>query len=195
MWISIYLKMDQIQFNYSMKNIGIQPKNQYLRSLINKTESVVHRMRWKTYFNLNGENRTNNQKTFGLPSNKCAPPIKEMKEFEDDLVALISNISFRNVNDPFLNKINQDLKKVNSSKNVFVFADKTKNIYETSPKNYTKLLTENITKSNKICDSNVLDDINEELRDISNHLSISNRINIMAKQNAFITVKDHKENN
>jgi hypothetical protein len=175
-----------------MKNIGIPSRNQYLRNLIDKTEKVVHRMRWKAHFYLNDNNRLEKNETFGLPSNKCAPPIKEMKEFEDDLVQLISKITFREVNDPFLDKVDEDIKKVNSSENIFVFADKTTNIYETSPENYNKLLTENITTSYKTSNNNVNDDINEELRDISNHLSVGNRLDVMAKRNAFVTVKDHK---
>ena len=189
-----YLKMHKVQFNYSMKNIGIPSRNQYLRNLIDKTEKVVHRMRWKAHFYLNDNNRLENDETFGLPSNKCALPIKEMKEFEDDLVQLISKITFRDVNHPFLDKVDEDIKKVNSSENIFVFADKTTNIYETSPENYNKLLTENITTSYKTSNNNVNDDINEELRDISNHLSVGNRLDVMAKRNAFVTVKDHKDN-
>ncbi len=47
-----------------------------------------------------------------------------MKEFEEDLLSLISNITFRDVNDPFLKKFDEDIKKVNSSKNVFVLLTK-----------------------------------------------------------------------
>jgi hypothetical protein len=117
-----------------------------------------------------------------------------MKGFEEDLIKLISDVSFRNVNDPFLKQVNEDIKNVNSSKNVFVFADKTTNVYETDPESYRKLLTENITKTYKIGNSNITDDINEELRDITNNLSIGNRVDVMAKRDAFITIKDHKEN-
>ena len=90
-----------------------------------------------------------------------------MKEFEEDLVSLISKITFRDVNDPFLKNVEEDLMKVNSSKDIFVFADKTPNINETSPENYKKLMRENITKSFKISDNKVTDNINQELRDIS----------------------------
>ena len=55
-------------------------------------------------------------------------------------------------------------------------------------------MRENITKSYKISDSKVTDHINQELRDISHQHSISNRIDIMSKPNAFVTLKDHKEN-
>ena len=83
-------------------------------------------MRWKAYFYLHGEKRMKNDYgKFSLKSNKTAPQIKEMKGFEDDLINLISNVSFRNVNDSFLDKIDKDLKKVNSSKKFYVFANKS----------------------------------------------------------------------
>ena len=103
--------MHRVQFNYSMKNIGIPSRNQYLRNLIDKTKHVVHRMRWKAHFYLRGENRVEENNNYGLRSNKCAPPIKEMRDFEEDLMNLISNITFRNVNDPFLKRVEEDLKK------------------------------------------------------------------------------------
>jgi hypothetical protein len=68
------------------------------------------------------------------------------------------------------------------------------NVYETDPESYKKLLTENITKTYKIGNSNITDDINEELQDITNNPSIRNRADVMAKRNAFITIEDHKEN-
>ena len=127
-------KMNKIQLNYSLKNIGLPTQNQYRRSLLQKVESVTQRMRWKAYFYLNGEKRT--EKCFyGLPSNKNAPPVSELKAFEDDIVKLVQNVSFRTINDPFLNTVNKDLRNITSSKNMYVFADKTKNIYEVPPPN------------------------------------------------------------
>ena len=149
-------------------------------------------MRWKAYFYLNGENRTEKTGNFGLPSNKAAPAIKEMKQFEEDLVNLITNISFREVNDPFLEKVDNDVKKVLPI--TFLFSPIRQQTFTKLPRITKKLLNENITKSYKISKSNIVHDINEELRDISNHLSIGNRIDRMPKQNAFVTVKDHKEN-
>ena len=80
------------------------------------------------------------------------------------------------------------MRKVNDSKNIFVFA------YEMSPDQYKKLLRDTITKSCKTCNDEVVyDEINEELRDICKHFSIGNRINTMTTKDAFITIKDHKE--
>ena len=38
------------------------------------------------------------------------------------------------------------------------------------------------------------DDINEELRNISSNLYIGNRLHVMAETEAFISLKDHKDN-
>ena len=40
----------------------------------------------------------------------------------------------------------------------------------------------------------MIDDINSELQTISSDLSISDRIETIARKEAFVTVKDHKEN-
>ena len=60
--------MDKIQFNYSLKNIGLPKHYQYQKRLIDKMESVIQRMRWKAYYFLNGEPKTKEYDTFGLPS-------------------------------------------------------------------------------------------------------------------------------
>lgn len=39
-----------------------------------------------------------------------------------------------------------------------------------------------------------MNEINKELKDIATDLNISNRIETMARKQAFITLKDHKEN-
>jgi hypothetical protein len=77
-------------------------------------------MRWKAHFFLNENKPTKSENKFGLPSINYAMPTSEMKAFEEDLVKFTSNITFRKVNDSFLNKIHEDLKKVHSSK-TFLF--------------------------------------------------------------------------
>ena len=83
----------------------------------------------------------------GLPSNESAPQINEMKFFEEDVARMVSSNEFKHVEDPFLNNIAEDLKQVNSSQNVFVFANKTRNLYETAPDEYNKLVSKKITKT------------------------------------------------
>ena len=92
---------------------------------------------------------SNESNSFGLPSTKTSPAILEMKPFEDDLFNLIKNIKFRNARNAFQESLTNDLKKINSSPNIFVFADKTRNIYETPLDTYDKLMLDNITKTYK----------------------------------------------
>ena len=40
----------------------------------------------------------------------------------------------------------------------------------------------------------MLEDINSDLSEIANDLSVTDRIETMAPKNALVTVKDHKEN-
>ena len=188
------LKMHRIRFNYSLKNIGLPSHHQYQLRLIEKVESVVQRMRWKAHFFLGGDVKRVADNKFGLPSKHCALAVTEMKAFEDDIIKMVSNVKFRKVEEPFLNNVAEDLKKVNSSENILIFADKTKNIYETTCETYNKLMTENITKTYKLGNDSLTEDINAELKNIANKVSIADRVDMMAKKNAFITLKDHKDN-
>ena len=185
--------MNRILFDYSLKNIGVPSKDTYRLCLIEKVESVVTRMRWKADFFLNGQSKYE-RNNFGLKSKKSPPPVKEMKGFEEDLVLMVERLRFREVHDPFLTKINNDLKKVNSSTNMYILAVKTRTLYETTPDQYDKILKDNITKSYKLGETNMLNNVNEDLRYIVIELSIDNRIETMAKREASVTAKDHKEN-
>ena len=167
--------MNRILFDYSLKNIGVPSKATYRLRLIEKVESVVTRMRWKVDFFLNGQSKYE-RNIFGLKSKKSLPLLKEMKGFEEDLALIVERlikVSRTNVNEPFLTKIN-DLKKVNSSYNMYIFADKTRNLYETTPDQYDKILKDNITKSYKLDETNISNNVNEDLRDIDIDHSIDN---------------------
>ena len=42
--------MNAINFEYSLKNIPTLSRHNYLKSLIDKVESFLRRIRWKAYF-------------------------------------------------------------------------------------------------------------------------------------------------
>ncbi len=147
--------MEQIKFNYSLKNIPIPSVNLYKKRLIEKVEAVIKRMRWKAFFFTNKkESMDSNDATtiddkFGFKSRKCPPQIEEMKSFENDLLRMVENIQTRSANDPFQQKLKEDVQKVKSSTKLFIPADKTKNLYKIDKAQYEKLVTDNITKSYK----------------------------------------------
>ena len=74
-------------------------------------------------------------------------PTKELKLFEDDMFKIVENVQFKQVQNKFQDKLIQDVKKINSSKNMVVFANTTRNLYELDKNRCEKLRRENITKT------------------------------------------------
>ena len=186
-------KMEKLQFDYSMKNIPIPPTDAYRINLLDKVESVLKRMRWKAFFFLNPSTESQPNE-FNLKSRKCPPPIDDHKPFEDDMFRMVENLKFKKVTNRFQDKLKRDVRRINSSNKVLVFADKTRNIYELDKDQHEKLLRENITKSYRKSDEQSTDDVNREPKDISTKLGIGDRVETMARGQAFISLKDHKEN-
>ena len=191
------------RFNYSMKNIPIPSKNAYLKRLIEKVENVIKRMRWKAFFFERNENedqdelndeQNNQDHKYGFKSRKCPPQIEDMEKFEDDLLEMVKNIKFRKVHDEFQDSLREDIKRINNSTKALIFADKTTNLYELEKTHCDKLLHNSITSTYKKADEKVIDDINLEAKELATSLNIEDRMECLAKQQAFITLKDHKEN-
>ena len=61
-------------------------------------------------------------------------------------------------------------------------------------KNYKKLLTNNISKTYKKSDTAIFNKINTEAKNTAEKYDIAERVDCFAKSNAFVTLKDHKEN-
>ena len=107
---------------------------------------------------------------------------------------MVANIEFRKVRSKFQTELQNDVKRINNSKNVIVAADKTSNFYEMSKDDYIKMLAENVTANYKKADKDVVENINKEARKVTKDLEISNRVCELPLKEAFITLKDHKDN-
>ena len=183
--------------NYSLKNIPIPPNRLYLKKLIEMAESVMKRMRWRAFFFLRNDDEEVEQGEevhYGFNSRRCPPQMDELKPFEEDMAKLIGNIQFRRPRDIFQSTLQRDVANIRGSRDVFVPADKTKNIYRMERAQYERLLRENITKHYKVAEEDAYDRINSEARTIASGLNISDRMDAMAKRESFITLKDHKDN-
>ena len=102
--------------------MAIPPRNSYLKSLIEKVESVIKRMRWKAFFFDRNEQENNdaiNNDNFGFKSRECPPQNSELDKFEADLLDMVHNIKFRKVNNKFQNKLNEDISKIKKSTKAF----------------------------------------------------------------------------
>ena len=156
-------------------------------------------MRWRALFFLRNDKDDSDipeaKDTFGFRTRKCPPQVDELVAFEDDLMKLIENLQFRRIKrNELQRRLDKDTERIKSCKDVIIPADKTRNLYMVSKKSYDKLLVDNITKSYRPAPSETYNLINEEARDIATRLDIADRMNCMAKKEAFITLKDHKEN-
>ena len=160
---------------------------------ISKVESFIKRMRWKGLVVL-GKFQSTDKNNCGFHSKKCPPVVEEIVNFENDLMSMIKGIQFRNVNNHFLQKISNDVKEINSINEVLVPADKSKNIYKMKKEDYTKLLCENITREYKISNREKINNINKNSKTIANKLGVDDRIERLQESEAYITIKDHKEN-
>ena len=168
--------MDSIDFEYSLKNIPIPSKNFHKYNLIENTKQLLKRMKWEAFFydrdNTNKYSNKNNNtyvdetidNKFTLKPRKCSPQIQDMKDFGNDILKLIEKIKFRIASVEFLNKLNEDIKKIRSSDKMFVSADKTQNYYEIAKENYNKILHDSITKTYKTAQPSLPKKINMEAK-------------------------------
>ena len=186
--------MEKFTFDYSTKNIPLPSRKDYLQRLIEKTEQFLRRMRWKAFFFLNPEATTSTKNTYGFKSTKNPPPIEELKEFEDDMLQMIQSTKFKQLNNPFLNKLKDDTKRINDETKLITSADKTTNFYKLEPATYNDLLHQNITKSYKQAQPSTTKEIHAKNKIIAAKLGIDDRVDSTANKDAFITLKDHKPN-
>ena len=132
--------MQRVNFEYSLKNIPNSSENTYFRVFISKLESFMNRIRWKAlFFDQNKEesetdsddsDETQRKENFGFKTDKVPPSNKDLDYFEDDLMTLMKNITFKKKKDnQFQKKLRNDVKMINNTNELFVSADKTNNMY------------------------------------------------------------------
>ena len=186
--------MEATRFDHSTRNIPLPSENDYKRTLIEKTEMLRRRMRWKAFFFLNPTADGRHKETFGFSSKKTAPQIPALASFEIKLLKMIDSIKFRQVKCRFQQKLSSDINNIKKTEKLFVPADKTTNFYKMDPPMYKDLLDKNITKTYKKVRPGVAEYIEQEAKSVATKLRLDDRINTTAKREAFITLKDHKPN-
>ena len=149
-------------------------------------------MRWKVLEfprKLDG----NKKNRYGFKSLKCPPPVNEMKNLENELLLMVRNIEFKNVKNEFQEKVKEDINETKTSDKMCVAADKSRHIYKMKKQQYTKLLTEKITKTHKKSNRKKISNIKFTAKKITEKLSIDDCVQRMAESEAYITLKDHKD--
>ena len=90
--------------------------------------------------------------------------------------------------------LRDDIKKINNDNHLFIPADKTSNFYKLSKDQYEGLINKSIHKEYKKSSEATVREVTKEDRRIATKLELSDRIDVTAKREAFITLKDHKPN-
>ena len=111
---------EQVNFQYSMKNIPIPPKQEYLMELIHSVREFVSRLKWRSYFFLNPQDAPTRKETFGFKTSNAPPLIPELKAFEDNLYNLVKEIEFRENTNSFQNKLKDDVKNIKNEDKVMI---------------------------------------------------------------------------
>ena len=128
--------------------------------------------------------------TYGFKSTKNPPSIEELKDFENDMLNMIQSVKFKQVNNPFLNKLKEDADRIKNEPKLLIAADKTTNFYKLEPSTYNDLLEKNITKSYKKAQPETTQAIHKENKAIATKLKIDDRVDTTADKDVFITLKD-----
>ena len=192
-FIVFKLTMEKLDIDYSLKNIPIPSNESYLIKLIEKIESVVKRMRWRAHFFLQEKHESDiRREDFGFKSKITLPQCEHMEAFEKELLGIIPNIEFRSVKDALQKKLKGDIPKIKQSPTVFVFANKTSNIYELPEQQHEKLLHDKVTKTYKKAPPKLETSINLEAKNTAGLFNLDDRIECIARTPAFITLKDYK---
>ena len=164
-----------------------------MKRMIEMIESLICRMRWRALLSeMQQDGETCN--TYGFPSTKAPPPVEHLAAFEDDLYDLVRSIQFTPHLNEFQKQLHRDVKEITSSKDVFISADKTPNIYRMPGDRYKKLLNDNITKSYETTSRSAMHAINPKAGNIASRLGIAGRVEVYADKTAYVKIKDHKEN-
>ena len=137
------------------------------------------------------ENYIPSKKKHGFNSCKWPPIIDELSDFENEFMFLVKNIEFRNINNSFQKNLNDDIKRINTSKKILVKVDKSRNIYQLDKDDYKKYLRENITRTYKKSTKKRLNAVNKKAKKIAEKLNIDNRIEKIQATEVYIAVKDH----
>ena len=133
--------------------------------------------------------------TYGMKSQKTAPPINELAAFENDWIELVKNIKFRTVHNQLQRTLKSDIKLIQQSSKTLTPADQTSNMYRITKEEYSKMRRNAITSTNKKANENIQKRINEKGKEIvkKSFNNIIDKMDINAESNCYITSKDHKK--
>ena len=108
--------MESMNFDFSQKNIPLGDRTVYMEMMISAIEKFDRNLSWRAFFKLNPNLVTKSKETIGFNSTRAGPRVKELVDFERDLVRLLQNIRFRRRSKPFLASLKEAVRSINQKK-------------------------------------------------------------------------------
>ena len=106
---------------------------------------------------------------------------------------MIKNLEAKRVHNEFQSVLNNDIREIHRSNNLFISPDKSRNIYRINKTCYEHLIHDNVTKTYKECNDDKAKTMNIKAKKITSKLKLEDRIKILDDNDACISIKDHKE--
>ena len=160
------MNMEKTSLPYSTKNIPVPSKNTYLQSVIYRGSKFFSDLRWRSHFFLNPQTKPNQKENYDFRSLNPAPPIKELKIFEDKFVSLVRNIKFRKKPNQFQQQLKKDVKEIKQESRAHIKADKSNNFYKMKGEDYKKLLEKEIQKEYRKASKNEVKSVENNHKEI-----------------------------
>ena len=187
--------MEKLSFGYSLKNIPIPSEKSYKMKLMEKTEMLIKRMRWKTIFSDSERNEDQSTKiSYGLKTFKCPGQVKELLNFEKDLIDLVTNVKFEEgyKKSEFQNKLRKDIETITKSEKTLTAADETSNMYRLTKGEHEKLVNDAVTATYKKAPKDLKEKIDKEGIKYAKQAKVLDKMVVNGTSNCFITLKDHE---
>ncbi len=153
-------------------------------------------MRWKATFFLSRseEDEPINIENYGLKSEKCPPVVKELLQFEQELLQIAKDVKFRKMRSNFQTRLKEDVRKIRNSDKTMTPADKTSNIYRLTKTEYDNLKLNAITSTYKKASGKIKERIEKGGKKFAKDKGVLERIGRNGNAECFVTLKDHKPN-
>ena len=184
--------MEAVNINHSTKDIPVPKHKLYLNMFISSIETFYNKAEWRMFKYLYPEKFQAKKNTFGFPSIKNPPRLKELESFRADLINLTKNIEFRRRPSAFQDQLRNEVEAIREDPNVIVSADKTSNHYRVDVMEYKELVEKEVHSDYKKAPKNHLNKINKAHKTIVNKLEIEDRVFQNVQSECFVTIKDHK---
>ena len=177
----------------STKNIPLSTEKEFLEISIVAAENFMRVISWRCFHKLNRGERGEKKEWYGLKSTNAYPKLIELNDFAKDFAKLVQNIKFKDRRNTFLSYLGKVVKEVRSKEQLIIAADKTSNKYLVAPAEYNRFLRKEVEKGYRKADYKEVDNVRIEQNDIAEAMGIEDRLFGTQEKEAFITLKDHKE--